>query len=62
MVTLEAGDVINVMMSVETGSEGLGIHAIRPKEEREPFIPSIILSMHKIQDHDNYFYRKGNSS
>jgi hypothetical protein len=61
MTTLEAGDVINVMMSVETGHEGLGIHTIKPKDEREPLIPSIILSMHKIQDHSTYFYRKGNT-
>jgi hypothetical protein len=62
MTTLESGDVINVMMAVETSNEGLGIYAIKPKDEHEPFIPSIILSMHKIQDHSTYFYRKGNTS
>jgi len=61
MVTLDEGDVINVMMEVETSNEGLGIHAIKPKDEYEPLIPSIILSICKIQDQPNYFYRKGSA-
>ena len=61
MVTLEQGDIINVVMSVEVGDEGLGIYAIKPKDECEPLIPSIILSMNKIQDQSTYFYRKGTS-
>jgi hypothetical protein len=61
MVTLQEGDVINVMMNVETNDEGLGIYAIKPKDEHEPLIPSIILSMCKIQDQTHYFYRKGSS-
>ena len=48
MMSFDAGDVINVMMSVETGNEGLGIETIHP--EGEPTIPSIIFSMHKIKD------------
>jgi len=44
----DAGDLINVMMSVEVPDEGLGIEAIHPTGE--PLIPSIILSMHKIKD------------
>jgi len=42
------GDVINVMMSVETANEGLGIETIHP--EGEPIIPNIIFSMHKIKE------------
>ena len=61
MVTLEQGDIVNVVMSVEVGDEGLGIYAIKPKDESEPLIPSIILSMNKIQDQSTYFYRKGSS-
>ncbi len=48
MMSFDSGDVINVMMSVETGNEGLGIETIHP--EGEPTIPSIIFSMHKIKD------------
>ena len=59
MVTLEQGDIVNVVMSVEVGDEGLGIYAIKPKDDCEPLIPSIILSMTKIQDQSTYFYRKG---
>ncbi len=47
MMSFKSGDVINVMMSVETPNEGLGIETIRP--EGEPTIPSIIFSMHKIK-------------
>ncbi len=48
MLPFEAGDLINVMMSVEVPDEGLGIEAIHPTDE--PLIPSIIFSMHKIRD------------
>jgi len=48
MMPFDAGDLINVMMSVEVPDEGLGIEAIHPTGE--PLIPSIILSMHKIKD------------
>ena len=48
MMSFDSGDVINVMMSVETPNEGLGIEAINP--EGEPTIPSIIFSMHKISE------------
>jgi len=48
MMPFEAGDLINVMMSVEVPDEGLGIEAIHPTGE--PLIPSIIFSMHKIKD------------
>jgi len=44
----DAGDLINIMMSVEVPDEGLGIEAIHPTGE--PLIPSIILSLHKIRD------------
>jgi len=48
MMPFNSGDVINFMMSVEVGDEGLGIEAIHPTGE--PLIPSIIFSMHKIKD------------
>jgi len=48
MMPFDAGDLINVMMSVEVTDEGLGIEAIHPAGE--PLIPSIILSLHKIKD------------
>ena len=48
MMPFNAGDLINVMMSVEVPDEGLGIEAIHPTGE--PLIPSIIFSMHKIKD------------
>jgi len=48
MMPFVAGDLVNVMMSVEVPDEGLGIEAIHPKGE--PLIPSIILSLHKIKD------------
>jgi len=48
MMSFDGEDVINVMMSVETANEGLGIETINP--EGEPTIPSIIFSMHKIKD------------
>ncbi len=48
MMPFDAGDLINIMMSVEVPDEGLGIEAIHPTGE--PLIPSIIFSMHKIKD------------
>jgi hypothetical protein len=37
------GDMLNIMMSVEVADEGLGIVAIHP--DKEPLIPSIILTI-----------------
>ena len=51
MSAFKAGDVINVMMAVDTVGEGLGIEAI--KTPGRPLIPSIIFSMHKIKDSTN---------
>jgi len=48
MMSFDSDDVVNVMMSVETANEGLGIETIHP--EGEPTIPSIIFSMHKIKE------------
>jgi len=48
MMSFNSDDVINVMMSVETANEGLGIETICP--EGEPTIPSIIFSIHKIKE------------
>ena len=48
MSAFKTGDIINVMMAVEKTGEGLGIEAIKSKDR--PLIPSIIFSMHKIQD------------
>ncbi|MDH3766525.1 MAG: hypothetical protein OER82_12065, partial [Nitrosopumilus sp.] len=48
MMPFSAGDVINVMMTVEKTREGLEIEAI--KTEGRPLILSIIFSMHKIKD------------
>jgi len=48
MMSFNAGDLINIMMSVEVPDEGLGIEAIHPTGE--PLIPSIIFSMHNIKD------------
>ena len=48
MMNFNAGDVLNVMMSVSKVGEGLGVEAI--KTEGRPLIPSIIFSMHKIKD------------
>ena len=44
--TLVAGDVINIMMSVEVTGNGVGIYSTSPAGE--PVIPSIIFSMYKI--------------
>jgi len=59
MMPFDAGDLINIMMSVEVPDEGLGIEAIHPTGE--PLIPSIILSLHKIKDTSpgHYVYGKG---
>jgi len=48
MMPFNAGDILNVVMAIETTGEGLGIEAI--KTEGRPLIPSIIFSMHKIKD------------
>ena len=48
MSAFRAGDVLNVMMAIDTAGEGLGIEAI--KTPGRPLIPSIIFSMHKIKD------------
>jgi len=48
MMPLEAGDVLNLMMCVETPNEGLGIETIRPPGR--PAIPGVIVSMLKIKD------------
>ena len=50
MIPLTREDEIQVMMSVETGNEGLGLEAINPKGE--PTIPSIILSMRMTEEYD----------
>jgi len=50
MIPLSREDEIQVMMSVETGNEGLGLEAIKPKGE--PTIPSIILSMRMTEEYD----------
>ena len=43
LTRLNDGDTLNIMMSTETGTEGVGIEAIKPPGE--PLIPSIILTM-----------------
>ena len=40
---LNRGDTLNIMMSGETESEGIGIEMIEP--DGEPSIPSIILTI-----------------
>jgi hypothetical protein len=50
MIPLFREDEIQLMMSVETGSEGLGLEAIKPKGE--PTIPSVILSMRMVEEYD----------
>ncbi len=50
MIPLTREDEVQVMMSVETGNEGLGLEAIKPKGE--PTIPSIILSMRMTEEYD----------
>ncbi|MEE8132480.1 MAG: hypothetical protein V3T40_02785 [Nitrososphaerales archaeon] len=46
IASFDANDELNVMMSIETAGQGLGIEAIRPPGE--PLVPSIIFSTHKI--------------
>lgn len=43
LTKLNKGDILNVMMSVEVASEGLGIEAIQPPGE--PLVPSLILTV-----------------
>ncbi len=43
LTRLNDGDTLNIMMSTETSTEGVGIEAIQPPGE--PLIPSIILTM-----------------
>jgi hypothetical protein len=50
MIPLSREDEIQIIMSVETGKEGLGLEAIKPKGE--PTIPSIILSMRMTEEYD----------
>lgn len=50
MIPLFREDELQVMMSVETANEGLGLEAIKPKGE--PTIPSIILSMRMTEEYD----------
>lgn len=49
MSAFNAGDIVNVIMSIAKTGEGLGIEAIKSSDR--PLIPSIIFSMHKIKDH-----------
>ena len=50
MIPLFREDEIQLMMSVENGSEGIGLEAIKPKGE--PTIPSVILSMRMVEEYD----------
>lgn len=50
MIPLFREDEVQVMMSVESGDEGLGLECIKPKGE--PVIPSIILSMRMVEEYD----------
>ena len=50
MVPFRQDDIINIMMSVSVGNEGVGIECIKPKGE--PIIPSIIVSMHLVREWD----------
>ena len=43
--TFKAGDILNIMMSVEVTGNGIGIYSTSPVGE--PVIPSIIFSIHK---------------
>ena len=40
---LYSGDTLNIMMAVEAPDEGVGIEAIKPRDE--PLIPSLILTI-----------------
>lgn len=46
VIPLKAGDILNVMFSVSSVSNGIGLIATQP--ENEPVIPSIIFSLFKI--------------
>ena len=50
MIPLLREDEVQIMMSVESKNEGLGLEAIKPKGE--PTIPSIILSMRMTEEYD----------
>ena len=50
MIPLFREDELQLMMSVENGSEGIGLEAIKPKGE--PTIPSVILSMRMVEEYD----------
>ena len=43
LTRLNKGDTLNIMMSVETSGEGIGIEAIQ--QPGEPLVPSIILTI-----------------
>jgi len=45
-LSLQAGDIINIMMSVSEKGEGLGLISMRPGGQ--PTIPGIIFTMHKL--------------
>ena len=47
-MTLSDGDILNIMMCVESGAEGLGIETLFPNGR--PVIPSIIVSLLKISE------------
>lgn len=48
MMPLDSGDVLNLMMCVETPDEGLGIETLRPAGR--PAIPAVIVSILKIKE------------
>ena len=48
MMPLSMGDVLNIMMCVESTADGLGIETLFPNGR--PVIPSIIVSLLKIKD------------
>ena len=50
MIPLFREDELQIMMSVETANEGMGLEAIKPKGE--PMIPSVILSMRMVEEYD----------
>ena len=50
MIPLLREDELQIMMSVETANEGIGLEAIMPKGE--PTIPSVILSMRMVEEYD----------
>ena len=43
VLSLNTGDILNIMMTIETIDEGLGLEAIAPNGE--PTIPSIIVTI-----------------